>query len=711
MGETIPALRFRVYPSVTESGDLGGKSENTWTDSQGQEENRVYLHYSFHTASGYASRKEDYSSEGAAIHYDYDLSSSAYAKKRQFVLGAYVYVKRKSLSYEGDFPSAVLAYMSGSNDCSPKVLPRGVSAETLAETDLLFQELTENQYHAVSRQYLYPQPALSGKSLYNDEDYVLDAEVVFSGAAGAYPPYLDVAAEDVIPYAVQVSPNGSFADKSDDIVLSWELAYDKERYAKFDGVNSQTELGGAVYGTLKQKEARLRWTEDGSTIHEIYLGEETQAVIPAGSITADSFRWQVLLCSDDGVWSTEESEWYSVFTDNDEASTATPVYPKNISIQAGESNVFRWEHHIASGTRPSGADLQYSVNGGESWTNFAEYRGRDCSCEVPANRLPAGELLWRVRTYNAIGAAGAWSDSVELTVLGGSDLPQFVSIGSEPLPDIVWRAEGQLAAEIELDGQTERVYSEEQYLRWPHILRDGTHLLRLRVQNEYALWSAWAETTVETKNIPSEKPKLHVQERNNSLVLIWDGQWDRVLIERNGTFIYEVTECQQEEEQSWVDYQSVGVCRYRIRGVRGAYYADSDERQGEIQPDGALLGQNGTWLAFLGRYGAVVQQHCRMEETVLYRYYSGDTFPFAYPKGQRNCVHTFTFSLPMEEKDKLACLQAWSGCLLIYKDCNHNCIYGLLEQVESDWKETYVDVSFCLRECRQEKQSRAKKET
>ena len=451
--EAIPALRLRLPVSITEGGDLGGGSANSWVDEDGSAEARTYIHYAFNTASGYATRKEDYSSEGQAIRFAYDLSKSVYARKRQFALGAYAYVQSKSLSYSGDLPTNVLAYLCGTNDCSPKVLPRSLSSTTLAASSIWFDELTANSYHPVSRQYLYPQLGLSGASLYKDTDYTFDAEVIFCGPAGDNPPYLDVAAEDVVPYAVDAVPNGTFADRTADITLSWNMGYDEERYANFEGIDSQVSLCGKVYGTLSQQAAKVRWTEDGGvTVHEIEVGAENSVVIPAGSISADSFQWQVLLCTDDGVWGTDTETWYSVPTDNDTISTALALRPKNISIDGDGTNTFHWEHVIDSGTLPTGADLQYSADGGESWLTFLEYRGRDCFCDVPAGTLPAGTLLWRVRTYHASFVAGAWSDGVSITVICAPEAPTLLSVGTTPLPEIRWLAEDQQAAEVEIDG-------------------------------------------------------------------------------------------------------------------------------------------------------------------------------------------------------------------------------------------------------------------
>lgn len=694
--EAIPALRLRLPVSVTEGGDLGGSSANSWVDEEGSAEARSYIHYAFNTASGYATRKEDYSSEGQAIRFAYDLSKSVYARKRQFALGAYAYVQSKSLSYSGELPTNVMAYLCGTNDCSPKVLPRSLSSTALAASSIWFDELTEDSYHPVSRQYLYPQPGLSGASLYKDTDYTFDAEVVFCGPAGSHPPYLDVAAEDVVPYAADAAPNGIFADRTADITLSWTLAYDKERYASFEGIDSQTSICGTVYGTLSQQAAKVRWTQDGGvTIHEIDVGVESTAVIPAGSITADSFQWQVLLCTDDGVWSTDTETWYSVPTDNDAISTAVALRPKNISIDGDGANTFYWEHVIDSGTLPTGADLQYSTDGGETWLTFQEYRGRESSCQVPASSLPAGSLLWRVRTYNASSVAGQWSDAVSLTVICAPAAPTLLSVGSTPLPEIRWLAEDQQAAEVEIDGVVQRVYGSQQSLIWQTVLDSGEHSLRIRTQNRFALWSKWVKTTVETINIPVADVTLHGEITGNTVHLRWTEPFSTVLLYRDEELLATLTD----GETFYEDESSLGHCVYRLRGIsKEGYYSDSNAVTLTLSVSQAVIGREGQWLTLKGRYEALPTHSIALRQLLTVRRYVGKTLPLLLATGQWEKQHDFAFSLRPEQQAELKLLQSWSGSSVIYKDSRGDCVCGTLEQVQSVHRGLYIDISFRISE-------------
>lgn len=699
--EALPALRLQLPVSVTEGGDLGGGSSNVWVDQEGSEEVRTYIHYGFNTASGYATRKEDYSSQGQALRFAYDLSKSVYARKRQFALGAYAFVKQKSLSYSGDLSSSVLAYLAGTNDCSPKVLPRSLSAAKLAPDAIWFHELTENCYHPVSRQYLYPQPGLSGASLYKDTDYTFDAEVIFCGAKGSNPPYLDVAAEDVVPYAADVTPNGIFADPTEDITLSWTMTYDRERYARFEGIDSQVSLCGAVYGTLSQQAAKVRWTQDGgATIHEILVGSQSSAVIPAGSISAASFQWQVLLCTDDNVWSEDTETWYHVPTDNDSISTAVALRPKNISIDGDGVNTFHWEHRTDSGTLATGADLQYSADGGESWLTFLEYRGRDSCCDVPAGSLPAGNLLWRVRSYNASSVAGVWSDGVPLTVICAPSEPALLFVGTTPLPEIRWQAENQQAAEVEIDGRVQRVYGSVQSLRWENVLDSGEHSLCIRTQNRFSLWSRWLKSTVETVNVPAAELTLLGENVGNTVHLWWTEPFSTVLLYRDGELLATVTD----GSTFYEDESSLGSCVYRLRGIsEEGYYSDSNSLTLTLNISGAVIGRKGEWVALRGRYEALPTHSCSQRQLLTVRRCAGRNLPLLLAGGQWEKEHDFVFSLRPDQKAEWELLQSWSGSTVIYKDSRGDCVCGTLEQVQTVHRGLYLDLNFRIMESERQK--------
>ena len=696
MAENLPELRYPVYATYTEGADLGGGNANTWVNEDGgSEEERAYIKYEFTTESGYSENMEDYSNEGQAICFSYDLSKSVYAQKRQFVLGSYAYVKSKSFDFSGSLPAgSAVAYLTGTNNPGRKRMLRGLDSYEYAETDVLFEELVAGAYNPVSRLYLYPQPGITGSGLYADRNYSAEAEVVFCGVKGEYPPYVDVVAEDVVPSVSGAHPNGCFADKSDDINLSWAMTYDEVLYKDFEVNGVEYSAAGRVYGTLTQKSALVWWTQDGGvTIHKIEVDSEGKCIIPAGEVTADSFQWRVQVCSSDGVWS-EESQWFTATTDVDDISTAVALRPQKIVVDGTGENTFVWEHSIASLTKPTGADLQYSFDG-ESWVDFAHYEGRDCQCVVAAEVLPSGVLYWRVRTYNATGTAGEWSEGVIITVRNAPEMPEILSVQERPLPLITWAAEEQIVAEICVDEVTKRVYGQQFSYQWPLLLEAGEHLLKIRVQNQYGLWSKWAETTVLTVNLPLESLLLCGESADNGVRLLWDVAFAKVQVLRDGEIIREL--CGGELE--YADYESIGRAVYQIRGItEEGYYSDSNELEMVTVVERAVLGREGQWIALRGRYKEPPSHFCKVERSLRYQRFVGFELPVAFGGSQWEKVHQFAFSLKAEEMDKLAALRGLSGERVIYKDARGELVCGRLGAVESTHRGLYADVEFRITE-------------
>lgn len=699
MAETLPELRYRVYADHTEAVDLGGGSNHTWAATDGgSEEERTFIQYNFTASKGYTARQDDWSIDGQAVRFSYDLSENVYAQKRQFVLGTYAYVLDKSFEFSGRLPEGQAdCFLAGTNKAGRIKLLRGLSESSLAVGERFLCDLENGTYQPVNMVYLYPRPGVTSNGLLTDEDYSANAEVRFSGVKGVHPPYADVVAEDVIPSVTGAHPVNQFADPTEPITLSWQMTYDEIRYAQFDGIGKSQSIVGRVYGKLTQKSARVRWTVDGETIHEINVSEESQCEIPANQVGAEGFRWQVDVCSSDGVWSESSDEWYQVRCDNDTLSTAKALRPQKITIDGTVENTFYWEHHNESGSRATAAELQYSQNGLE-WIPFGYVVGRENECVIAENSLPSGQIWWRVRTYNVNGLPGEWSEPVPLTVRSAPLMPSSVLAGWTPQPEISWYSSEQIAAEVEINGEIHRVYGKTSQLKWPTVLADGFYILRIRVQNVYGLWSKWAETAVEIVNYPQANFNLTAVEENHSVRLKWNRSFDRVQIFCNEICIAEL----ENQELEFVDFRSCGAMNYRLRGItEEGYYSESNTVALVVEIGGAVLAYAENpieWIPLKGRYKAIPEHICRTEEAMNFHHYSGRKWPLAFHKHQWMAQHKFSFSIEKGQLNLLEKIRELSGREVIYKDGRGELVCGVLTEVLSTHYGLYADVEFKITE-------------
>lgn len=700
MAEALPSLRYRVYAYDSEGGFLGTLQEGDGVPDIPDTEKITFIKYNFITSSGYKTRKDDYSKDGWALKFNYDLSKTEYANKRQFILGNYAYILSKSFTYSGKLPSGgMVALLTYTNRIERKKIWWSMNSYDYSDTDLLFSRMQTQAYNRITIGYFYPMIGIECDGFYTDNQYTAEAQVIFSGPNGAYPPYLDVVAEDVIPSVTDAYPNGNFVDKNDDIRLSWKLTFDDVRYAYFEGYEDYTT--GSVYGEITQKSALVRWTEDGGkTIHEIPLNSEEQYLIPAGSVTADNFQWQVKLCTNDGVWSENDDVWYTATTNDVSISSAVAVSPRWIVIENTDENTFVWEHIIDSGSKPTGADLQWSADGESGWTTFMEYRGRDCQCVVPPDSLPSGVIFWRVRTYNASGVSGTWSDGIQVTVHGAPPMPEIIFIGETPLPEIRWGAEGQYVAEIDIDGMRQRVYGSAKTYQWPDILEEGSHHLKLRVQNLYGLWSKWAETSFQTSNQSRTAFLLSGESVDFGVNLMWAETFPQVQVFRDGKRIAKL-----ENQEDFSDWSSVKEAQYRLRGIdENGYYTDSNVVSLAPKLPCAAVGRQGEWIRMKGRFNESPELNRSTQQAVHYQFYAGRSQPVAYPSGrvERNC--RFSYSLFPNEKDKLLRLEELSGSHVIYKDRRGNLVEGTLGAVSASEHYYGWDISFEIQEAQEDEE-------
>ena len=218
--------------------------------------------------------------------------------------------------------------------------------------------------------------------------------------------------------------------------------------------------------------------------------------MPAGTFTADEIQWRVTVTA---AGQTKTSAWYTLST-VDQLPEAVPVSPIGGFVDGTQAVDFVWQHIIATGTAQTKVDLQTSADGAQ-WTTLRTVATAQQQLTIPADTLSAGTLHWRVRTYNSDGAAGSWSSAVQTTVIAAPPAPVVTVADSSPRPLIQWQSSGQQAYEVMIDDAVViSAYGVTQSYRADAYLTDGQHTVRVRVQNQYSLWSAWGALAITVAN-------------------------------------------------------------------------------------------------------------------------------------------------------------------------------------------------------------------
>lgn len=504
--------------------------------------------------------------------------------------------------------------------------------------------------------------------------------LTFQGVAGANKPYLLLSMEDAELTIRHTPATGAYLNRHAAAKLTWALA--------------TNAYGGPTAFT--QASATVSWRNGASgAVNSVDVdGGEMAVVIPADTFPSTAaLQWKVAITFASGE--TAESDW-ATLTTIDSISSCALVSPVSTFIDGSVVNRFTWDHIIATGTAQSKYDLQCSTNDGASWTNIASaVESENQYCDVPADTLPAGTVLWRVRTYNADGVEGAWSDSATIIVQAAPAAPPITSVTSTPRPDITWQSSGQQAYQVMAGNyDSGAVFGTTKTHKIPLFLPDGSASIRVRIQNEFGLWSAWSVSDIIVTNAGSGTVALSAMvDANTNVRLTWqatgEGIWyyiyrDGALIGRTG-------------ETTFTDHLAIGLCSYTVRAVAGDDYILSAPVTVDVACDTAVIADIDTFdwseLPHLRDSEPVIKASATRQ--VTYQHYSGRRFPLAEIAEYEDETYSFEYSF-LDRAEAMA-VRELLGKIVAVKTAHDECYVGVLEAMpySTDWAAT--DVAFTVR--------------
>lgn len=351
------------------------------------------------------------------------------------------------------------------------------------------------------------------------------------------------------PEVRDMSPASGYAAKNAPTVFSWDIT---QQTAKYDAEK---------YISVTQTAATFRWRSSATgTVNEISIAGSTKSLtVPGGTFTTDEIQWQVVATAEGGY--TVTSNWATLST-VEVTSAAKVLSPQNTVVDGATDTLFQWAHIIETNTAQTKADLQKSTDG-STWATLATVTGAETQWLCAAGTLTTAMKYWRVRTYNTDNIAGAWSDAAQIVVIAAPATPAIQIKSTGPRPSISWQTSEQEAYQVELDGKLSggTHYGTEKTWTSPAYLADGSHTVRVRVQNQYGMWSGWGAAALPVTNTPGASITLTVQ-ASSVADLNWQtsGSYDFYLVYRNGKPIAKLTQTQ------YTDELSSGDVTYQVRG-------------------------------------------------------------------------------------------------------------------------------------------------
>lgn len=617
-------------------------------------------------------------------------ATTAYSKKRIISKVPKVYVSQKSATASGSLPagSAFTYFVDSENP--PYFL---VGGGTLGN----WASFIVNQYadYNAGAQFDGVTAILGVRCAITEGInpgvyYAANVSVTIHSHTGTNKPYLQRTYEDVIVTSKNQYPQSGFINEKVINRFGWAFNYNAS------GVAAQ----------LAQKSAKVEYyykNPDGSqsAVQSVIIdGAQNYIDIPANTFpsggSAGDIWWRITLTSDDDIEGTP-SAWFKL-TSVDSTSTPEAVSPKSVYIDGSIVNRFSWLHTISTGTAQTKYDLQYSADNGTTWDDLQSEETANTYADVSAGSLPAGAILWRVRTYNTDSVSGAWSASVPIVVHSAPAKPSISSITTTPRPVISWQCSEQQAFQVRAAGyDSGTVFGVVREFKIPVFLAPGVQTVSVRIQNSFGLWSDWAEATTTVAN-SSGTISIATRRVNNGVSISCTGTFERYVYYRDGEQIADT------DEASYADYLSVGKHIYTVRGVNGDNYTMSAPVVEILHPTIGIISatDNIDWISLAYKRGNFPTHDITDEQEVSYQHYSGRSLPVAEIGEAVNIVHALSFTVPTDTAEKLRTLRAKK---VVYKDNLGDIAIGIFngfKQSRGAYRPSThsfdVDVSFTITE-------------
>lgn len=479
---------------------------------------------------------------------------------------------------------------------------------------------------------------------------------------GTYKPYLEIVYDDSSVSAFKFTrlrpSEGTYIDKNAANVFDWSV--------------SPTI---STIGTLSQTNAVLEWRNGTSgTINQVQCGANASVTLPAGTLVGNDIQWRVTVTASSGVQTV--SDWISLDT-TEPTGTSNVVSPKNAVLDGTADNTFTWEHIISTGTAQTAFDLQTSPDG-VTWTTLRSMTTSETSVVIPANTLTGGDLYWRVRTYNTDGVAGEWSEAAHCIVVAAPAAPLVSIVDTAPRFSIRWQQSGQQGYEIMLDGQLiAKKWGETSFYQYDGYLTPGSYEVKVRIQNQYGLWSEWGSASLPIANTEGAAITLYA-EADNVVRLQWSttGAYDAYLIYRDGQLIG------QTQEMTFTDNFAMGAVVYEVRGIYEAAgnYTLSNAVAVEASVDVLMISpvKDPAWQQIPLSTSSLRSRSHSATQSVTYLHYTGIDLPSAEIGEALDKTYRFDAAFPQTEKAAADAFEDLIGKLVCVKDPDGYRIVGVL---------------------------------
>ena len=472
---------------------------------------------------------------------------------------------------------------------------------------------------------------------------------------------------------------GRVADNKSAIRFAWQTNYENFPIVDFTISNTQ-----------------LQWKNgENGTITSIGLSSGvTSYTMPANTLPASqALYWRVSVTTSSG---NSVSKWAKLQT-ADSIPVVTALSPAGTFVDKDSETNFSWDYDIDTGTAQTAYEIQIKTASGD-WTTIASASSAATTATIPAGTLPSGTIQWRVRAKNSDSVASEWSAPLSIIVIGAPDTPTLSVKTISPRPEIAWAALDQLAYQVQMsENDSGLIWGTAKIFKSPWYLPAGVNLLRVRVMNQYNMWSAWAAANVTITNASASATLTLTGTADSDAALSWTAISGAAgyHVYRDGKKIAEVTEA------SYIDRYSIGSTRYFVRAV----YADdsyTDSNTVTLRPSvrwPRITAEDGEWIDLRFSAESLPASSIVTSCDVSLMQYSGAVYPVPEASAHRERTYSINVAFP---RGREAAFEALLGRRVWLKDEYDNIVYGIMSTVTKAQNVFYTTFSAVISEVEHE---------
>ena len=273
-------------------------------------------------------------------------------------------------------------------------------------------------------------------------------------------------------------PNGVVRHPNSNVELSW-------RFNPNLGITNDQQSG-----------SRLSYRINAGAFVNVELGNTLNShTFPSGKFSAGNVvEWQVQTISVLGASAHSEIAQFTLA----ETPPLAPslVHPVNVAVDAASGVLLEWRYNSQFDLRASRFDIRYRFNEGP-WLNLTT--SGDVFARTSAVTTQ-GAVEWQVRATGQQGDLGPWSEIERFWTIGAPPAPNIVGATRTNRPLITFSTANIMSWEMEFfDERGNIVHStgDVAFLgqftyRLPVLLMDGNYIVRMRVRNEFGLYSPFS---------------------------------------------------------------------------------------------------------------------------------------------------------------------------------------------------------------------------